>query len=246
MDKNQHSKDTIYTEKISEINDFKFDETVANVFPDMLNRSIPGYVELVEMIGTSAKNIVQPDTAVYDLGCSLGAVSAAVYKNCNELNYYGIAVDNSASMTKRCQEILSRENSGFKTEIICDDVCNINIKNASLVVMNFTLQFIAPEKRLSLLQSIYNGLIPGGVFILSEKIASDSKEDQEKVDLLYKQFKIENGYSELEISQKREALENVLIPETFSQHKERLRECGFAGISKWFQKLNFVSITANK
>lgn len=246
MKKENHIIDRIYTEKISRISDFKFDDAVAGVFTDMLKRSVPGYNALINLIGTSAKEIVQPGSIVYDLGCSLGAVSAAIQNRCKNINYRGIAVDNSEAMVNRCQDMLNFNVENSVTDVICDDVCQIKIQNASLVVLNFTLQFISLEKRASLLNKIYAGLNPGGVFILSEKIISEDPEEQKNIELLYRNFKRENGYSELEISQKREALENVLIPETYAVHEERLKSCGFKKIHKWFHMLNFVSIVAEK
>ncbi|MFV1992568.1 MAG: carboxy-S-adenosyl-L-methionine synthase CmoA [Acidiferrobacterales bacterium] len=246
MKKDQHTTDRVYTEKLSSIDDFEFDDAVAGVFPDMLKRSIPGYSALINLIGTSSRVIVRPGTYVYDLGCSLGAVSAAVRNNCAEINYHGLAVDNSEAMIKRCRALLDRENSEPKIEVVCDDIRDVEIQNASLVVLNFTLQFIPIDDRAALLKKIANGLNPGGFFILSEKIISDSAEEQEAIDLLYENFKRVNGYSELEISQKREALENVLIPETFTTHKNRLEACGFKNVQKWFQVLNFISIIAQK
>lgn len=246
MKKENHIIDRIYTEKISKVSDFKFDDAVAGVFTDMLKRSVPGYNALINLIGTSAKEIVQPGSIVYDLGCSLGAVSAAVKEHCKDIKYHGVAVDNSEAMADRCRKILDCDCKNSKITVIHDDICNIKIKNASLVVLNFTLQFISLEKRASLLNKIYAGLNHGGVFILSEKVISEDPEEQKNIESMYRNFKRENGYSELEISQKREALENVLIPETYAVHEERLKSCGFKKIHKWFHMLNFVSIVAEK
>jgi len=244
--KDQQTTDRLYTKKLSSIDDFKFDDAVAGVFPDMLKRSIPGYSALINLIGTSSRVIVKPDSHVYDLGCSLGAVSSVVRNNCAGIDYNGIAVDSSEAMINRCQVLLEQNNPELKIEVVCDDIRNIKIQNASLVVLNFTLQFIPVENRMNLLKKIHSGLNPGGYFILSEKITSENKAEQDNIDLLYENFKRVNGYSELEISQKREALENVLIPETFSTHKNRLAASGFKNIQKWFQVLNFVSIIAQK
>lgn len=246
MKKDQQTTDRLYTKKLSSIDDFTFDDAVARVFPDMLKRSIPGYSALINLIGTSSRVIVKPGSHVYDLGCSLGAVSAAVRNNCAGIEYKSIAIDNSEAMAKRCQALLDQKNSEQKIEVICGDIIDLEIHNASLVVMNFTLQFIPIENRMNLLKKIVSGLNPGGYFILSEKITSDNKAGQDNIDFLYENFKRVNGYSELEISQKREALENVLIPETFSTHKNRLEVSGFKNIQKWFQVLNFVSIIAQR
>ena len=246
MKKDQQTTDRLYTKKLSSIDDFKFDDAVAGVFPDMLKRSIPGYSALINLIGTSSRIIVKPGTHVYDLGCSLGVVSAAVRSNCADINYHGIAVDNSEAMIRRCRILLGQKNSEPEIEVVCGDIRDIEIRNASLVVLNFTLQFIPIEDRAVLLKKIVNGLNPGSFFILSEKIISESAEEQKNIDSLYKNFKRLNGYSELEISQKREALENVLKPETFTTHKKRLESSGFKNVQRWFQVLNFVSIIAQK
>jgi len=246
MKKEWYETDRLYSDKISKISDFKFDDAVAEVFPDMINRSVPGYSALVQLIGSAAESIISPDTNVYDLGCSLGAVSTSITNHCSQKRFKCIAVDNSQAMTKRCREAL-KENPGYENiEVICEDVCEINIENASLVVLNFTLQFIPREQRTTLIKKIYDGLNTGGIFILSEKIIFENREEQKTIESMYEKFKLKNGYSKLEISQKREALENVLIPETSSTHIARLNDCGFKKINKWFQVLNFLSMIAEK
>ena len=128
-------------------------------------------------------------------------------------------------------------------ELICADIRDVKIQQASLVVMNFTLQFIAPEHRQALLDRIYQGLKPGGVLLVSEKVGFDAAE-QEWMSELHHAFKKANGYSELEISQKRTALERVLRPDTPATHRRRLHQAGFADCVQWFQCLNFVSFVA--
>ena len=89
-----------------------------------------------------------------------------------------------------------------------------------------------------------SGLVDQGVLILSEKIQfSDERSEQLFVDL-HHDFKRGNGYSDLEISQKRDALEHVLIPETIEAHRERLLAAGFSRVETWFQCFNFVSLVA--
>jgi tRNA (cmo5U34)-methyltransferase len=240
------SKDKIYSEQESMIVDFAFDEKVANVFPDMIRRSVPGYETIITMVGLIAAEYAQANSSIYDLGCSLGASSLSILKQVKQPGCKIIAVDNSQAMLDKCSSNLNDEKSDTSIELLCSDIQDIEIENASVVVMNFTLQFIAPEQRFALMQKIYHGLRPGGVLILSEKIifANDlQQDDQESLQLAFKKA---NGYSELEISQKRTALENVLIPDTLELHQDRLNAAGFSRSNLWFQCFNFISLIAVK
>jgi tRNA (cmo5U34)-methyltransferase len=239
--------DQIYASPLDQIIDFKFDEKVVNVFPDMIQRSVPGYSTMISIIGIMAGRYAQADFVCYDLGCSLGAVTLSMRQRINQANCKIIAVDNSPAMIEQAQQLLSADqNQLVDVDLVCNDLLDIQICNASVVVMNFTLQFIAIEQRDALLKRIYDGLKPGGVLILSEKLAFDDEQvNQFHIDS-HHDFKRSNGYSDLEISQKRSALENVLIPESLEAHQHRLKSAGFSFIDKWFQCFNFISMVAIK
>jgi tRNA (cmo5U34)-methyltransferase len=239
------SKDRIYSNP-QDIGRFTFDERVASVFSDMIQRSVPGYGMMLEMIGIISREFVQPDSRCYDLGCSLGASTLAIATNLPCDNIRVIGVDNSAAMVERCREAIATAKLEHSIEIRCEDVCTTSIDNASLVAMNFTLQFIAPEKRATLLKKIHGGLNPGGVFILSEKITDPDPAQDELLIKLYHDFKAERGYSQLEIAQKRDALEDVLNPDSLATHQKRLEAAGFSCATPWFQCFNFTSILAIK
>ena len=157
-----------------------------------------------------------------------------------------IAIDNAQAMIEHCKDNIARESSPIVVETICDDILNIPIENASLVVINFTLQFLAPEVRADLLTTIYAGLNQGGALVLSEKVINDDQQQQIFYDELHTDFKRANGYSDLEISQKRTALEKVLIPDTSECHIQRLKDIGFEFVSTWFQCFNFAAFCAVK
>ena len=226
--------------------DFAFDDAVADVFPDMIRRSVPGYETIISMLGVLAQQYAQDNTSIYDLGCSLGAATLAMHRQTRQLSLQHICVDNSESMVKRCQSRLKRHMPEASLALLCDDIENVEINNASIVVLNFTLQFIAPESRLALLDRIYQGLLPGGVLILSEKLLFENKAENQNQISWHHAFKRANGYSDLEISQKRAALENVLIPDSKEQHIERLGQAGFTDVYQWFQSFNFASFVALK
>lgn len=240
------NKDSLYTEPLPVIEAFRFDEAVARVFPDMIERSVPGYATLVGMIGLLARELLRSGSRCYDLGCSLGAVSYAVAQAARGADVRIVAVDNAPAMIERLDRRLRSEPPGLPVRTLCADILDVDIEDASLVVLNLTLQFIAPEQRLGLLRKIHTGLLPGGALILSEKTAFDAAREQQRVDGLQQTFKRARGYSELEISQKRAALERVLIPDTVAAHRQRLKQAGFGDCVQWFQCLNFVSLLAWK
>lgn len=240
------SKDTIFSTPIANIGDFTFDENVAEVFPDMIQRSIPGYSNILTAIGMLAERFVTADSLVYDLGCSRGAATLAARRNIHQPNVKIIGVDNSQPMVERCRQHINAYQSAIPVEILCDDIRQMEIKNASMVILNFTLQFLPPEDRAAFLAKIYQGLNPNGLLVLSEKFRfADDKMDQVLIDL-HHQFKRANGYSELEVSQKRAALENVMRIDTVETHKVRLKNVGFSHVELWFQCFNFGSMIAIK
>jgi len=237
--------DQIYaTEQPS--NPFKFDQKVAAVFPDMIKRSVPGYKDIIHIIQQLAGFYLTENSTGYDLGCSLGAASLAMSYGNQNSGVKIIGVDNSEAMIERCASNIQ----GFKLqtpiELVQQDIQKIEIDNASMVVLNYTLQFIPQLMRASVLQQIYQSMLSGGILVLSEKIIFEDNITNQLIIDLHHQFKRENGYSELEISQKRNALEAVLIPESIASHISRLKAVGFSHVSSLQQQLNFVSFIAIK
>jgi tRNA (cmo5U34)-methyltransferase len=239
-------KDYIYAEPLAQIQDFCFDATVAEVFPDMIQRSVPGYQTIVQTIGKLTQKYQQSNSRYYDLGCSLGAASLAMRRQLTDANSQIIAIDNSPAMVERCQRHLQSFRSEVPLEVMLADIRDVEIHDAAIVVSNFTLQFLPKQHRDELVARIYQGLKPGGVFILSEKIVLPDAETHELLIDLHHDFKRANGYSELEISQKRSALENVMLPDTIEEHQQRFRQAGFTSSVVWFQCFNFCSMVAIK
>ena len=230
---------------------FAFDDQVASVFEDMINRSVPGYSTIISMIGVLAERYCGAGSTIYDLGASLGGASFAVAQQLPHDDYRIIAIDNSEAMTSRLSAKLAAlgELGGKETSRIeCrhEDLRDSKIEDASMVILNFTLQFIEPAAREALMRKIYDGMRPGGLLIISEKIQFPDPALNELFIDLYHRFKETQGYSKLEISQKRAALENVLIPETLAAHRERLNGAGFHSVDTWFQCFNFASMVAFK
>lgn len=272
MKNHLNNKDSLFAKPLGEIGQFQFDQSVADVFPDMLRRSIPGYQAIISQSGLLAARHAQPHSNLYDLGCSLGATSLAMReaivrtrtKHTDHAAGCVIhGIDNSQAMISKAREIIDGqasatvsktgeqtqrplEHAPVPVQLYCDDMQNHTMSNASVVAMNFTLQFIAPDDRDEMMQSIANSLLPGGVVIVSEKVAfEDQTLNQMHIDM-YHDFKRSNGYSDLEISQKRTALENVLIPDTLDRHAQRFKSAGLTSSSVWFQCFNFASMIAIK
>ncbi|PLX98569.1 MAG: carboxy-S-adenosyl-L-methionine synthase CmoA [Desulfuromonas sp.] len=238
--------DKIYSTPLHEIVDFRFDEKVAAVFPDMLNRSVPGYGLMITNIGILAGRYTQAGSRCYDLGCSLGAATLAMRQRITVEDCHIVAVDNSKAMIERAQQLLEGDAATAPVELVCADILDVRINNASVVVLNLTLQFIPVDRRSELIKNIHAGLRPGGILILAEKVAFDDEARQELLTDLHHEFKRAQGYSDLEVSQKRTALENVMIPESLDIHIERLGQAGFAVVEPWFQCFNFASLVAFK
>lgn len=239
------SRDQIFA-RPQQVVDFAFTAEVADVFPDMVRRSVPGYETVISQLGVLARRYVQADSHIYDLGCSLGASTLAMALQVRESGVQYICVDNSEAMIQRCEQRLLRQLPVGSFQTLCADISQVPMQQASVIVLNFTLQFIEPPQRQVLMQRIYEALLPGGVLILSEKIKFADTDQQALMTELYLEFKRANGYSELEISQKRSALENVLIPDTLEMHQARLTLAGFQQSLVWFQNFVFASILAVK
>ncbi|SCZ49066.1 carboxy-S-adenosyl-L-methionine synthase CmoA [Thiohalomonas denitrificans] len=239
-------RDHIFDEPRPMIVDFTFDERVASVFPDMIRRSVPGYGEVIALTGLFAERYAQPGSTLYDLGCSLGAATLSMRRRVHADQCRIIAVDNAPAMVEQCRANLEAEPSPVPVDVHCSDIRKVHIENASVVVLNFTLQFIEPDERLELLHRIHQGLRPGGVLVLSEKVVFENEREQQFQESMHLDFKRANGYSELAISQKRTALENVLLPESLEAHTSRLRNAGFGDVHNWFRCFNFASMAAFK
>ncbi len=242
----RNSTDAIYSKPKAKIEDFCFDSAVAEVFPDMIQRSVPGYATIIDNIGLIAKRYAQANSNIYDLGCSLGAASVVMRRQVEQPGCKIIAIDNSSAMVEKCKLHVNAFKSEVPVEVHCADILECSIEQASVVVLNFTMQFIDPTKRDQLVDKIYQGMQPGGVLILSEKLRHETELGDELLVELHHEFKRNNGYSELEISQKRTALENVMRLDTLNIHRERMLKSGFHDFMLWFCCFNFASMVAIK
>jgi tRNA (cmo5U34)-methyltransferase len=220
---------------------FSFNKEVTEVFEDMIDRSVPGYKTSMKLIELYAHEHIQENTFCYDLGCSLGAATKSLLVSSQNKKVNIVSIDNSLEMIKNCKERFSKEISNGLVEFRVQDVTLAKLTNASVVVLNFVLQFLDLEKRDSLIKNIYKNLKPGGVLIISEKIHFKSESKTSNVSSIYHQFKSNNGYSDLEISSKREALKGVLMTETEKVHVERMKKAGFKDYRKLMFNLNFLT-----
>jgi len=236
-------RDKIYKDKV-DISKFTFDQKVVNVFDDMVLRSVPGYKQMIELIGLAGRTYPIINSNVYDLGCSTGAATLSIASNLKSASVKIFSIDNSKEMIEQCSKNLSGTEANI--QYICDDIENIKLDNASLIVLNLTLQFINPKYRSDLIKRIFKSLLPGGALIISEKIIHENEETNKSLVSLHESFKRENGYSETEIAQKRKAIEDVLIPESIEQHLKRLSDSGFKKPLVQMQCINFVSFLAVK
>ena len=235
-------KDDIYKHRHQHLIDFSFDQRVVNVFPDMIRRSVPGYELVVPLAGLIAARSVRPDDRVYDLGCSLGASTLSVLTRVGETPCEIHAVDQSPSMLAQARTQITDPRVIF----VEADVTTLDFLPCRVVMSNWLLQFVSPDKRLPLLARIAASLNEDGCLLMSEKIRYEDEGVQSFMQDTHHAFKAANGYSDLEISQKRNALENVMIVDSEATHVERLRAAGFSRVMVWFRCLNWISFVAQK
>lgn len=239
---NDPFQDRIYATKQPNVSDFQFNREVVQVFDDMIGRSVPYYRDNIAQIVSMSCDYAQEGTRIYDLGCSLGACTLPIASGLKSRDVEVIGVDNSEAMLSE----LERRSEGRSITMVHDRIENIEIENASVVILNYTLQFIPVDQREALLKKILIGTVDGGILLLSEKLKGPNHLLDELFIQYHHDFKRANGYSDLEISQKRQALENVMITETADQQIERLYRVGYGDCCVWQQFFNFASFFAKK
>ncbi|GGX95005.1 carboxy-S-adenosyl-L-methionine synthase [Litchfieldella qijiaojingensis] len=239
-------RDAIFSTPLDRVASFSFDERVVACFPDMIRRSVPGYGQILGMLGVIAARHLRHGAHVYDLGCSLGAVGLALAGRLPPEAFTLTGLDLSPAMVERARTTFAEECPDHAIEVVEGDIRHVDYRTSGMIVLNFTLQFLPPQDRDAVIAKLYEALEPGGVLVLSEKIVAADEEENAWLVERYHDFKRANGYSELEISQKRTALENVLIPDTLEAHHARLARAGFPRSHTWFQYLNFASLIAFK
>ncbi len=225
---------------------FEFNETVATVFDDMIHRSVPLYEETLLQQARLTKKFYREGTKIYDLGCSNGNFTAVLIREMKETPFELVAVDNSSPMLELYQRRIRAFETPAQIKTIEDDIENIDFENPSIVVSNLTLQFLSIPAREEIIRKIYNALDEGDIFLLTEKTINEKQDLMELQQEFYYRFKAENGYSQIEITRKREALENFLVPETVGDHIERLRSCGFEKVEIWLKWFHFTSFICRK
>lgn len=235
--------DTVFTKPISK--QFEFDAEVAAVFDDMLQRSVPFYKESQELTRRFAINALKEGGIVYDLGCSTATLLLAIERFVTkDMNIKLIGIDNSTAMIEHARKKI--EAYGSNIELHEGDILQFPYEKAQVFISNYTLQFIRPLVRDSLVRTIAQSLQEGGVFIFSEKVVSeDPRLNKELIDCYY-DFKKYQGYSDYEIVQKREALENVLIPYTMNENIQMAKDNGFKVCELLFRWTNFATFIAIK
>ncbi len=242
-------KDEIFLKSLAQINDFEFNAEVADVFDDMITRSVPFYLEQQNMFQKIAKKFFIPGTNVYDLGCSTATTLINICQEIEEPGHF-IGYDNSLPMLERANQKIKENGLENRIKVryadLNGDLSKIQLDKASVIAMCWTLQFIRPLRRDNLIKCIYNALVEEGAFVVAEKVlTNDTRMNRFFIDFYY-DFKRRNGYDELEIMRKREALENVLIPFRIDENIEMFKRNGFEIVDTFFQYYNFSAFLCIK
>ncbi len=244
-------QDNIFQKTSARSSDFEFNSEVAKVFDDMLVRSVPFYLEQQHMIAEIAKKFWIPGTKVYDLGCSTGTTLMNI---CQEINGNGsecfVGYDNSEPMIREAREKIKTFGMQDRIKLhnydLNQDLSKLSLKNASVVTLCWTLQFIRPLQRDKLIKKIYRNLVEGGILLVAEKVLTNNTNMNRFFIDLYYNFKRRNKYSSEEIQRKRESLENVLVPYRIDENIELFRRNGFEIVEMFFQWYNFVGFLSLK
>ena len=237
-------RDRVYSEEQPHIVDFAFSAEVTAVFPDMIRRSVPGYETIIPMTGLIAARQLGLQGKGVDLGCSLGATTQAILAQNPTPAVRVIGIDNSSPMIEGAVDANLDNRATFVLMDILDADTDAYLVDADVIVLNFVLQFCEPSARAALLKRIRSLMAPDGLVILSEKVRDADPGTHSFYDETHLAWKRANGYSELEVSQKRTALENVMIVDTEAEHRSRLAEAGFHGVTQWYKCLNWASFIA--
>lgn len=238
-------KDTLFA-GADDVAPFEFNESVASVFDDMITRSVPHYREIIKLQSRLTAKYYRDNTVIYDLGCSNGNFSASLISGMGNRDFRLFAVDNSSPMIEFFKKRISGYVGHHRVTPVLSDIMDIKFEKSSVVIANLTLQFIPVEQREILIKRIYESLVAGGVFLITEKTVNSNSGLADLQQEFYYRLKEENGYSKIEITRKREALENVLIPETIENHIERFKNAGFSAIEIWFKWFHFTAFICRK
>lgn len=239
-------RDEIYKQPARALTEFEFNHQVAGVFDDMLKRSIPFYEEIHHMMIEFVDHFYRPGTELVDLGCSTGATLATILERSAAAIEAAIGVDDSEAMLLKARERFSQHASRERVSFQQTDLRHYAFNRPSVVILNYTLQFVRPLYRQGVVNAIYQALTPGGILLMSEKVLEQSTSVSRLFMEMYTRFKLRQGYSDLEISRKREQLENVLIPYKVQEQFELLRQAGFQQAEIFFKWHNFASFIAIK
>lgn len=239
-------RDTLFVTKEVEAGGFNFGDKTAEVFDDMLDRSIPLYGELQRMIGELAAEYAQPDSVIYDLGCSTGITMSTLMKAVPDETVRFTGLDYSEAMLDRARQRLESGEDRRWALQHADLNHGYSFENASVIVVNLVLQFVRPPYRDTLIRQLHKGLKEGGCVILVEKVLGNDSLFNSTFIKLYYDMKQRNGYSTMEIAKKREELENVLIPYRVEENYELLKKGGFSHMDIFYKWYNFCGVIALK
>lgn len=234
-------RDQVYSKPQSYIVDFAFNDAVVDVFPDMIRRSVPGYETIIPLSGLMAARHLGTQGRALDLGCSLGATTQAILAQTDAPDISIVGVDNSEPMISRARELNQDDRAEFIVADIQDAALDQYTINTNVILLNFVLQFFEPLSRLTTLQTLRQTLADDGLLIVSEKITHSDPETHAFFDETHLAWKQANGYSALEVSQKRSALENVMRVDTAQTHLDRFAAAGFENVTLWYQCMNWAS-----
>jgi len=217
VDKNMHQHDAGWS----------FDN-ISGEFDDHIQKSIPLYRQGHELVCHYSDFFLKPDSIVYDIGCSTGQFLAKLarrHAQKGELRLIGI--DTVADMIGYASHLSAPDP---RLSFVLGNALDMQFDHADMIVANYTIQFLPPRVRQTLIDTLYTSLNWGGAFFMFEKVRAPDSRFQDYANQIYIEFKLDNGFSEAEIINKARSIKGVMEPFSSQGNIDMLRRAGFTDI----------------
>lgn len=203
-------------------------ENISEDFDEHIRKSIPLYNQGHELICHYSDFFLKPDSVIYDIGCSTGKfLEKLAHHHEHKRNLEMIGIDTVQDMIDFASRRFIDDD---RLSFVVGNALDLDMKKSDMVVANYTIQFLPPRVRQTLLDAIYQSLNWGGAFFMFEKVRATDSRFQDYANQVYTEFKLKNGFSEAEIINKTRSIKGVMEPFSTEGNIDMLRRSGFSDI----------------
>lgn len=223
---------------------WSFGGDTATHFDDHVSKSVPLYAEGHKLVCELSDFFIKPDSVAYEIGCSTGALTLKLAEhNSHKPKARFIGIDIEANMIEAAK-VRGKDNA--QVEFVVDDIMQMPLESADLIVAYYTVQFIRPSERQYLFDKLYNSLKWGGALLLFEKVRGPDGRFQDMCTRMYDDFKLAQGYTPEEIVSKARSLKGVLEPFSTQGNIDLMKRAGFSDIITIMKYICFEGFVAIK